>query len=208
MRQAWLTGGLTGAVIAALVLGYGTRLHASNGARAGRVACVNVGTVINEYQRSKDLDEEMMQLDEQLQAEEEQRRQKIDELKATLDRIDPSDSTYVERTRELLELQIDYKNWGEVKQAHRVREFSLWTVKIYREILDATAVIAEKEGYDMVFYRGEFDPASMDPQAVMDQMRAHKLLYARPSNDVTQQVIDHLNEQYRAEPRKKMLYVP
>ncbi len=44
----------------------------------GRVAGVDIGVVFTEYQRMKDINEELKQLEERLQAENEQRRQKND----------------------------------------------------------------------------------------------------------------------------------
>jgi outer membrane protein len=209
MRQSWFSGILAGAVVAAVVFSFAPALRASNAQQAPeRAAAVNVGTLINEYQRSKDLDEELAQLDADLKAEEEQRRAKIDQLQAEIDRLDPEDPTRVDRTRELLEMQIQYKVWGETKQAHRVREFSLWTTQIYREIIDAVKKVAEREGYDLVLYKDEFQPGSMEPQAIMEQIRGRKVLYAHPSIEITQTVLDQLNEDYRAEPHKKMLFVP
>lgn len=210
MRWTGLTGVLAGAVVAVAVLALTESIQAQGArpAAGARIACVNVGLVFDEYQRRKDLNDEMSQVQEQLKAEELQRRQKIDALQAEIDKLDPEDPTYVARQREMLALQIDYKNWGELRRADLTRETAVWMVKIYREILKAVQGVAERDGYDLVLYRGEFEPGGADLEMVTDRIRDHKVLYAHPSIEITQIVLDALNEAYRAQPRGKMLYMP
>jgi Skp family chaperone for outer membrane proteins len=188
----------------------GSSLQAQ-GSRSGynsKVGCVNIGFVFNEYQRRKDLNDEMAELQATLEQEERDRRQKIESRQKQLETLDPADPTYVERAQELLELQIDYKNWGEVKRAHMSRELGMWSVKIYEEILTAIAEIAEAGGYDLVIYRGQFEPVSMEMEVIMEQIRTNQVLYAHPAVDMSQQVLDLLEKNYRGQPKQKMLYVP
>jgi len=211
MGRNWLTGVLTGGTVAVTLLAFGSSIWAQSGGGAeptGRVGCVNVVQLFNEYQRQKDLTEEMAKLQEKLTAEEQQRRQKIDALQAELSALDPEDPTYVERTREMLAMQIDYKNWGDLKQADMVREVGIWSVRIYREILKVTEEIAKRDGYDLVLYRGEFQPVSMDPDVIKDQIRSQQILYVTPAIDISQAVLDKLNADYRAQPQTPMMYVP
>ncbi len=210
MRQTWLTGIVMSGLAAAAAWALAERsgAQAAKSTATGRVGCVNVVVVFNGFQRQKDLTEEMNQLQARLQEENRQRRDKIDALQAELERLDPDDPTYVQRTRDLLAQQIDYKNWVDLRQADLTREVGLWTVKIYREILKATEALAEREGYDLILYKGEFEPTSMDPETVKDLIRANQVLYAHNSIDLTQAVLDKLNNDYRAQPRTKMMYVP
>jgi len=210
MRQTWVTGIVISGLAAAAAWALAERsgAQAAKSTATGRIGCVNVVVVFNGFQRQKDLTEEMNQLQARLQEENRQRRDKIDALQAELERLDPDDPTYVQRTRDLLAQQIDYKNWVDLRQADLTREVGLWTVKIYREILKATEALAEKEGYDLILYKGEFEPTSMDPETVKDLIRANQVLYAHNSIDLTQAVLDKLNNDYRAQPRMKMMYVP
>ncbi|MBU0637596.1 MAG: OmpH family outer membrane protein [Planctomycetes bacterium] len=209
MNGKWLAGLLGGVLAGAVVFSVTSALLAQNtGMRiSGQVACVDVVKAFNEYQRQKDLNEEMKQLQQELQQEDEQRRQKIDELQATVQAMDEQDPAYVQRMQEWFELQVEYKTWGELKQAHLTREVGLWSGKMYQEIVQATAAIAQNDGYTLVLYRDEFQLVA-DPQAVQEQIRMRKLLYAHPSLDITQAVLDKLNADYRAQAQQKMLRIP
>jgi len=210
MRRTWWVGLVTGLAAALVVLGFAQSLRAQVGGTppTGRIACVDVVQVFNEFQRQKDLTEEMRELQDRLNEENKQRRQKIDALQAEIDKLDPDDPAYVTRMREMLAMQIDYKNWVDLKQADMSREVGVWSVRIYREILKAVEELARRDGYDLVLYRGQFEPVSMDPDQIKEQIRSNHLLYASPSVDITQVVTDKLNRDYRAQPRVKMMLVP
>lgn len=209
MSKSLLTGILMGAVIVTAALAFTKTMQAQGGrAPTGRAACVNVVWVFNEYQRQKDLTEEIAQMQEQLQAEDEERRKRMDKLAAELDAISEDDPTFAKRTHEMLAMQIDYKNWLDLKQADMTREIGLWSIRIYKEILGSIEQIAERDGYDLVLYRGKFEAVTMDPEQIKEQIRRNKLLYANSSVDISQAVLDMLNSEYRAEPKRPMLYVP
>ncbi len=210
MKRTGLAGALAGVAVGLVAFTVTRSIHAQTGGAAltGRIACVDVVQVFNEFQRQKDLTEEMKELQDKLTDENKQRRQKIDALQAELDKLDPDDATYVTRMREMLAMQIDYKNWVDLKQADMSREIGVWSVRIYKEIVKAVGELAKRDGYDLVLYRGQFEPTSMEPDQVKEQIRSNHLLYANPSTDVTQVVTDKLNKDYRAQPRVKMMLVP
>ena len=148
MRRTWWVGLMTGLAAALVVLGFAQSLRAQVGGTppTGRIACVDVVQVFNEFQRQKDLTEEMRELQDRLNEENKQRRQKIDALQAEIDKLDPDDPAYVTRMREMLAMQIDYKNWVDLKQADMSREVGVWSVRIYREILKAVEELARRRG--------------------------------------------------------------
>ena len=210
MKSSWLTGLITGVAVGVAALAFSRSLQGQGGGAplTGKIACVNVVQVLNDYQRQKDLVAEVGQLQDKLNIENRQRRDKIDTLQAELDRMDPDDPTMVQRMREMLALQIDYKNWADLKQADVAREFGLWSVRLYKEMTKVTEELARRDGYDVVLYRGEFQPVSMDPDQIKDQIRNLHVLYANPAIDISQQVLDKLNNDYRALPRTQMLQMP
>jgi Skp family chaperone for outer membrane proteins len=210
MRHSWLTGILTGAAVGVVAFALTETIQAQ-GARPGapqRIGCVNVARVFAEYQRAKDLNDELAQLQETLKAEEQTRRNKIDQVQAEIDTLGDNDATRTKRYEDLLKMQIDYKSWGEVMRAHVTRENSLWTMRVYEEILAAAKALAEREGYDMVLRQDEFQRVSMDIEVIMQQINSNQVLYTHPSLDLTQSVIDRLNEEYKTQPQQKMIYAP
>ncbi|MFQ5805950.1 MAG: OmpH family outer membrane protein [Phycisphaerae bacterium] len=209
MKRTWPMGLLVGFVAGAAVFTADTALHAGSrgGSSAGNVACLDVVKIFNEYERQKDLTEEMRAARDEMKNEAERRAGQIDSLQATIDAMNPNDPMRVKKLRELFRLKLDYKNWGELMQAEMTREVGVWTRKMYREVLDTTGELAQREGYDLVFYRDAPDLVGFDPEAVQEQIRSRKLVYSSPTVDITQVILDKLNANYRAQPKRQMLQV-
>jgi len=212
MKQGWLTGALTGVAACVVVLGLTEGLQAQKGGAGttGKVASIDIVRVFNEYEMQKDLTEQIKKREQQVQLEAQSRRDKIDALKATLNAMNPTDPNYSTRVQELLRMQIDAKNWLDLQQATMQSELAKWSTFIYQEILSATEQVAKDAGYDFVFYRDEFDAAAsgMDPDAIRNQIRGRKLVYANPGCDISQPVMEKLNAAHRAKPTKPQLYTP
>lgn len=212
MRQTYATGLAIGLTIGATLIAsagwlWARTTAASTAGAAGRIGCVDIGKVFGEYQRKKDLDEQMKNKQDSLQKENEKRRQAIDAKQAKVDRMDPSDPMYQAEVRDVLAMQIEYKNWVDLMQADVARETGVWTAKIYREMLDVIKEVAEREGIDAVMYRDEFEPVrtGYEPEAVRNEIRARKLVYWNPSTDITQRIAEKLNETYRKLPPTQMI---
>jgi Skp family chaperone for outer membrane proteins len=199
-------GLLAGIVIGAVTFTAATGLYAQGrGSGECCVACLDVVRIFNEYDRQKDLTEEMRTINQEMQDEEQRRRGQIDTLQATLDAMSDSDPAKVKRTREMLQLKIDYKNWGELMQADMAREIGLWTRRVYEEVAAAAEETARNQGFDIILYKDQPDLIGFDPDALRDQIRSRKLVYASDAVDITQAILDKLNAEYRAQPRTQML---
>ena len=208
--RSWTGLGL--GLIAGLTLGGGTRVLLGSSAAVvqdggSRVAVIDVVKAFNEYQRQKDLEAELQELKQKLQAEQEQRSGRIEAMQATLDAMDQDDPTYAEKMRELLAEQIELKNWMDLAQADMQREIGVWTARVYQEIIDAAQKVAAARGYDIVLSREPFKPASIDPDAIRQQIRLRHVVYNVDRVDITDAVLEELNQTYRAQPRTKMLKV-
>lgn len=181
--------------------------NAAKGGATGRTACIDVVKALNEYQRQKDLEDEFGQKGQALNAENVRRRNEIDQFQKTVDAMTDTDPTYMDKSRQLLSMQIAYKNWFDATQADMARETGVWRMRLYRDLLEAAKTIATKQGYDVVLYKDEFEIKNFEPDAVANQIRGRKVLFVASQVDITQAVTDQLNEQYRSQPKKPMLQV-
>ncbi len=171
----------------------------------GRIVCVDVVKVFDEYERQKDLSDEMHKLQEDLKAESQKRRERIDSLQQTLDAMNTADPTYTKKMQEMLQLQIDYKNWTDLMQLGMAREVGVWTQRIYNEMLATIQQTAQQNGYAMVFYKEMPQFQTNEPDALKNEIRMRKLIWAADATDITQTIIDRLNEKYRKEPKTQMI---
>ena len=173
-----------------------------------RVACIDVVKVYNDYERQLALTKEMAVIDEQLKTENAARLKRVESAQQDLATRDPKDPTFRDKQEELLKLQVAYKNWSDLMQGYVRRELSMWTGRMYQEIMDVTAQIAKDRGYDLVlYYDGPFQELPDNPDAVREQIRNRKTLYVAPQIDLTTPVLEQLNAKYHAAPPGKMLQI-
>jgi Skp family chaperone for outer membrane proteins len=208
MKRMWWLGLVSGLVIGAVTLSAVTRLQAQARATgAGSIAVIDIVTLFNEYDCQKDLTEQMKTINQQMQDEELRRRGEIDRLQAVLDAMNINDPQLTVKQREMLQMQYDYKSWGEMKQADIGREVGLWTRRMYGEIQKATEEFAKQRGIEIVLYKDAEELNGYEPEAVREQIRQRKLIYSSANVDLTQVVLDKLNTDYRAKPKKDMLQI-
>ncbi|MGE0480918.1 MAG: OmpH family outer membrane protein [Phycisphaerae bacterium] len=209
MRPTWITAFAAGLVVGVCVLALTRGLSAQTGGVAsGKSVAIDVVQIFNEYQRQKDLAEDIKREQERLGQENQSRRARLDDLRAALDKMSPTDPMYAGKQNEFLRQQIEYKNWFDLNDAAITREVAAWTKKIYLEIVQAATEVAQQGGCDFVFYKDQFQADSVDPNEIRQQIYNRKLLYSAPAVDASPQVLEKLNTAYRAQPRKPMLSIP
>lgn len=207
MRKSYWTGIAIGAAVGVVLASAGALWAQGKGGGSGRVIAVDVVKVFAEYQRQKDLSEEMKNKNDQLQKENQTRREAIETLQTTVDRMNPDDPLYPSKVRDVLQMQIEYKNWFDLNQADMAREVGVWTAKIYNEIVAGAGDMAQKENVDLVVFKDEFKPESYNVDQIRQQISNRKVLYASGAADYSQQLIEKLNTTYRAQPKTNMLQV-
>src|SRR5262245_57308639 len=207
MRKSYWMGIAVGAAVGIVLTSAGALWAQAKGGGSGRVIAVDVVKVFSEYQRQKDLSEEMKNKNDELQKENQARREAIETLQTTVDRMNPDDPLYPSKVRDVLQMQIEYKNWFDLNQADMAREVGVWTAKIYNEIVAGAGDMAQKEGVDLVVFKDEFKPESYNVDQIRQQISNRKVLFASGSADYTQQLIEKLNTVYRAQPKTNMLQV-
>lgn len=207
MRKSYWTGIAIGGAVGVVLASAGALWAQAKGGGSGRVIAVDVVKVFAEYQRQKDLSEEMKNKNDQLQKENQTRREAIETLQTTVERMNPDDPLYTSKMRDVLQMQIEYKNWFDLNQADMAREVGVWTAKIYKEIVAGAGDMAQREGIDLVVFKDEFEPKTYDVEAIRQQISNRKILYASGSADYSPQLIEKLNTVYRAQPRTNMLQV-
>ena len=203
MRTGIWFGSVVATALLALLLAP-QRTTATNG-MAGRVGSINIGLAFLEYDRKKDLDTEMRGVESAINLEMSTRRNKIESFQTVLDSMNINDPTYDSKQREFLQMQIEFRNWFDLKQADTNRAVGTWTARIYGEISDAIREVAQRDGYDVVMYHDEFAPRNFDLESLQEQISRRRVLYVSPGADMTQSVIQVLNQKYRSTPRQPMI---
>jgi len=162
-----------------------------------KTAVVDIVKVFNDYQRTKEINDRLNKEQLELQNQRKQKIDRVEALKAQLENLNPDSKDYYQRQKELLEVSIDLKNFTEIKSEEVKREFRVLTEDIYKQILKSIEDVAKEMGYDMVMYLDMMEIHGDSFPALLEKIRERKVLYAAKHIDITQNVLDALNQSYK-----------
>ncbi|MFA9476718.1 OmpH family outer membrane protein [Phycisphaerales bacterium AB-hyl4] len=188
--------------LAFVLVGIAGVVTANNALRADptAIAVVNIEHAFNELREKVAVENEIRSRGEQLGQEEQQRRQQIRQLREDLDVLAAGTSAYRQKEEELGRAVIELQTWTQFQQQRLAREHVLQTERLYRKMNDAIAELAQDEGYDAVLFReGEINFQAEQPQELVAQIQMRKVLYASDNIDITQQLIQRMNNAYEAQ---------
>ncbi|MEM1330382.1 MAG: OmpH family outer membrane protein [Planctomycetota bacterium] len=210
MNPTHLTGTIAvaaAALAAGLALSHGATVPSAGaeaalqeGARPTRVAVVNTSLIVGK------LDEAGDRLGI-IRVQVEQRQTEIDDLTTRMETL--------ESDLEMLELSPEQRDQKRVEQfqlnAQRQALREAYTqlldqqqgrifAEMQEKIIDAAGRIAQAEGYDMLLQDDRWIglPQNRGEADVLRQIQFRSVLWASPENDITQRVLDEMNQLYRA----------
>ncbi|MEM9110982.1 MAG: OmpH family outer membrane protein, partial [Planctomycetota bacterium] len=183
----------------ALVFGYmgfqSQRLEAQNQPKADKtaVAVVNVAELIAKCQKNKDFQAEVSKRRVVLEKEQKDRQQAINVLRQDLD-LAANAAERQKTEREITKALYEFQAWQNIEQQNLLREQRLFLIELYGEIDDAVAMIASKQGYDLVLFdtpAPDFD--NLNPEQLVQVIGNRRVVYRAEKVNLTPIVLEKLN---------------
>ena len=163
------------------------------------VAVINVLKVMNEITESADIKAELTSLGEKLQAEVQTRQQELKRLQDDIEILNKGTPARKAKQEELERKAIHLDSWGKFEKRKNEVEHIVRYEALYRKVLDEIALIAERDGYDLVLYNDYTKDLNVNTaQQLQANILLRKLVYVREQLDVTDQVIQQLDNKYAA----------
>ncbi len=199
MRHPSLLTALTlcsGLVLAGVV----GSLHGQDdaGPSPAKVAVVDVQKVFNNLDQKEDYEAEITSQAESLQKEQQRRKQEIKQLRSDLQVLSPDSDAYKKTKAKLEKKTINLKAWRKFKQRQLRSEKALRMESLYRKVVDTIEQIAKDAGYDLVLYKDRLRSLNSQTEKQMAaKIAIRKVLYADDSLNITDRVIQTMNNQYQ-----------
>lgn len=166
---------------------------------ANRVAICDVVVVFNEYQKAKDLTQKLDRRRQEIQAEGQRRSNEIDSIRMTLEGLRPGSKKYRQEQQRMEKLQIERDVWAKVQKAKVMRDHYLLTKEMYNDILRVIRDVADQHELDLVLYRELGQLEAKNTRELLRELSMRKVLYSKPSVNITDLVLKRLNARYKAE---------
>jgi len=205
MASRWILAAGMGALAAVVVLGGRSDTNAQAvGVDPGKVAVVDVIRIFNECQQTKDVNERFQLRDEKFAGQRQKLKEAVDRKEDELEAFARGSKEYVERFKQGVQLQIDYGSAIKIHQRRIVRDQVFWTRRTYTQIVQAVEEVAKARGLLLVLYRDDMDLQTDDLQDLGSRLRDRKVVFSAAGLDITQDVLDKVNRDYRASGGVKM----
>jgi Skp family chaperone for outer membrane proteins len=196
MRSArWLLVGLVALVVLA-----GVPASARAEFKAGIVDTVQV---VNEYNRTKDANDDLKSEMDTLRAVAEPKFNKVKELQIRRDGFNRTSDEWKKANEDLVKAQVDYQAWFLPEQAKIEWKHRDVLLDMYRQIGIEAAKIAKTKGLDIIFTKAFLAPPQIDVNEAqgLDDLKQRiinqRILYPTNIADLTKEVLDALNAEYK-----------
>ena len=163
------------------------------------VAVVQLARVFDELQQTTAINAEFSGRSQRLEREETDRRAEITRLENDLRDLLPGTSAHDQTQQQLAQKVIELQAWIEFQRQMLQRDHALQIEKTYRDIIGGISRVASDVGYDLVIFKpAELEFSNAKPQQVFEEIRLRPVLYARNTIDITDQIIQRMNNEYEA----------
>jgi Skp family chaperone for outer membrane proteins len=165
------------------------------------LAVININKVFASLNEKIDGDATIENMATQFKNDQQKREQELEKLANQLrdnTLFNPESPEYRKMQDEALQKKADYDANSSFAQQKLLIEQRLKTVQIYRRMNDAIKAYAESKGIGLVLVADDinFDNAN-GIEGVTQRIANRKVIYAHPDFDITQQVIEKMNADYK-----------
>jgi Skp family chaperone for outer membrane proteins len=192
---------LTAAVVVvalALALNSGVAQTAGGAAGVAKVAVCDIAQVFNKSQQALELSAKFADKRNQIAAQDEERKTKIQQLEKRLESIKPESKEFDVVMGEHDQLVAALQVWQQIQQKQFLTEHRRLTEGMYAAILKKVETVAKDKGFDIVFYKEDVDITSKTTEELLNKIAQRKVLYNNPAFDLTNSVLDSVNADYKA----------
>lgn len=191
----WMWVAIVGAVLMA-----GMSAPAWAELKAGMVDTVYV---VNEYDRTKDANEDLKAETDALRAATEPKVKDLQQVQLRRDAFNRGSEEWKKANEEFRNAQVQLQAWSALQQAKIEDKHRDVLLDMYRQIVTVAARMARDKGLDIVFTKAFLSPPQIDvneaqglddlKQRIMNQ----RVLYPTNIVDLTQEVLKAMNAEYK-----------
>jgi Skp family chaperone for outer membrane proteins len=168
-----------------------------------KIGVVDISGVFEKYQKRKDLDQELKDLETQFQNEINKKRKDMINLDEETQLLDLGSESR-RKNEELLERKnVELEGYAKFAERQLLRRYKEFFETVYDAVVKGVEIIGKKEGFDLIIKKEEPELKSGQISDLQFKIGIRTVLYHSKSVDVTSKVIEDLNAHYLKEKEKK-----
>ena len=168
-----------------------------------KIGVVDISGVFEKYQKRKDLDQELKDLEQQFQSEINKKRKDMINLDEETQLLDLGSESR-RKNEELLERKsVELEGYAKFAERQLLKRYKEFFETVYDAVVKGVETIGKKEGFDLIIKKEEPELKSGQISDLQFKIGIRTVLYHSKSVDVTLKVIEGLNAQYLKEKEEK-----
>ena len=161
-----------------------------------RIAVVNLARIFEEFDMVKDLEAKFDESRREVGAEADARRQAISIKRQELEAFPEDSSDYAARNKDLTRMEFEYKLWLATEEQTLKDRHKRWLEDIYTRTRKAVEQLAAERKIDLVITIDEGPLEAPDSITMRQEIMLRKVLFATPSVNLTDDLLERLNREY------------
>ncbi len=168
-----------------------------------KIGVVDISGVFEKYEKRKDLDQELKELEKQFQNEINEKRKEIINLDEETQLLDLGSESR-RKNEELLERKsVELEGYAKYAERRLLRRYKELFETVYDAVVKEVEAIGIKGGFDLIIKKEEPELKSGQISDLQFKIGIRTVLYHSKAVDVTSKVIESLNANYLKEKGKK-----
>jgi len=158
---------------------------------------IDVQMVFESLKEKMQIEADLKSRLEHLNLDEQEQKQRLQEIKSDLDILAPDSPAYNEKQDQLEQKAIELQTWRTFQTQKLNRERGLQIERLYRKLIEAVGAVAQQNGYDLIMFKEKpVDFRGAKPEALNTLIQVRKVLWSAPDLDLTDQVTQLMNNQF------------
>lgn len=168
-----------------------------------KVGVVDISGVFEKYEKRKDLDQELKDMEKEFQDEINKKKKEMIDLDEETQLLDLGSETRRKNEDMLERKNVELEGYAKFAERQLLKRYKNLFEQIYGEVVEMVEEIGEKESYDLIIKKEEPELKSGQISDLQFKIGIRTVLYHSKAVDITASVIEHLNSEYSKEKEKK-----
>lgn len=168
-----------------------------------KVGVVDIGGVFEKYEKRKDLDQDLKDLEKELQDEINKKRKEMIDLNEETQLLDLGSETRIKNEDMLERKNVELEGYAKFAERQLLKRYKTFFEKTYGEVIRMVEEIGKNESYDLIIKKEEPELESGQISDLQFKIGIRTVLYHSKAVDITASVVEHLNSKYSKEKGNK-----
>ncbi|MFQ5686638.1 MAG: OmpH family outer membrane protein [Candidatus Scalindua sp.] len=168
-----------------------------------KIGVVDISGVFEKYDKRKDLDLELKDMEKEFQDEINKKKKEMIDLDEETQLLDLGSETRRKNEDMLERKNVELEGYAKFAERQLLKRYKNLFEQIYGEVVKKVEEVGEKNGYDLIIKKEEPELKSGQISDLQFKIGIRTVLYHSKAVDITANIIEHLNSEYSREKEKK-----